>query len=248
MFKRGWKQADATVVVARNYVATADNLAGHDSHSDLVVEVHPSDEPAFRAETSIHYLGFKLHERRMTPPTVGETIRVEYRPKNHEVKVLLDETHDRRAIKHAEDDEFQAALAAPVGASAPAAATSVISDPPPILVQSDGDAAPVEVATHALDPSFGGAAGILARGAPCRATLLAVVPMPGRKTSTGEDATGLVLAVTAESGEMFQAQIGMYVPPAALARLAPGADLPGRTLPSEHNDAVAIDWNAFLAG
>jgi hypothetical protein len=67
----------------------------------------------------------------------------------------------------------------------------------------------------------------------------------GQKTSTGEDATGLVLSVTIPGLDPYQAQVGMYVPPAALALLAPGIELPGKAL-TGNNDAVAIDWTAFL--
>lgn len=55
MFHRGWKEADATVIVARDYVSTAENIAGLDSSSDVVVEVHPEGDDAFRAEAHISY-------------------------------------------------------------------------------------------------------------------------------------------------------------------------------------------------
>jgi hypothetical protein len=109
---------------------------------------------------------------------------------------------------------------------------------------SDGEE-PVEVTSHPIDPAVGGAAGIRANGVPCRATVLAVVPLTGHKTSAGEDATGLVLSVTIEDHPPFQAQTGMYVPPAAMPRLAPGVELVGKAIVG-HNDAVAIDWNAFM--
>jgi hypothetical protein len=270
MFRRGWKQADATVIVARNYVSTADGAAGMDSSSDLVVEVHPDDGEAFRAEVKISYLGFNLKQRRMSPPAVGDTMRVEYDPKSHDVKVLPDEAHDRKAIGKQKDDDFKAALNAPVGSAAPmsgdvaaalqraglgdlldgatvsagAHGETVIETAPQVLVQSDGEE-PVAVPSHALDPTFGGAAGILANGVPCSAVVLAVIPLPGQKTSTGEDATGMVMSVTIPGFDPFQAQTGMYVPPAALARLGPGAELPAKTI-TGNNDAVAIDWDAFL--
>jgi hypothetical protein len=53
-------------------------MAGMDSSSDLVVEVHPDDGESFRAEVKISYLGFNFKQRRMSPPEVGDTIRVEY--------------------------------------------------------------------------------------------------------------------------------------------------------------------------
>jgi hypothetical protein len=271
MFRRGWKEADATVIVARNYVSTADGLAGKDSSSDLVVEVRPTDGEPFRAEAKISYLGINLEQRRMTPPAVGDTIRVEYDAKSHDVKVLLDETHDRRLIEQHKNDSFQAALDAPIGSAPPldggvaealqraglgsllegATVTrgehgeTVVQSAPEVLVQSDGEQ-PVAVRSHALDPAVGGAAGILASGVPCTAVVLAVIPLPGQKTSMGEDATGMVMSVTIPGFDPFQAQAGMYVPPAALSRLAAGSLLTGKAMPGMH-DAVAIDWNAFLA-
>jgi hypothetical protein len=261
------------VIVARNFVSTAADLAGKDSKSELVVEVHPDgDDEPFRAEVTLSYLGFNLKQRRMSPPEVGDILRVEYDPKDHDVKVLVDESHDRKAIAKHKDDAFQAALDAPVGSAPPmnddvtkalqqaglgdllggATISSgrpgeiVIETAPQVFVQSDGEA-PVAVTAHAMDPSVGGAAGILANGVPCRATVLAVVPLPGQKTSLGEDATGLVMSVRIPGHAPFQAQTGAYVPPAALARLTAGSEVVGTALPGV-NDAVVIDWNAFLSG
>jgi hypothetical protein len=123
---------------------------------------------------------------------------------------------------------------------------TVIEEAPTVFVQSDGEA-PVEVTSHAMDPTVGGLAGILTNGVPCRATVLAVIPLAGQKTSAGEDATGLVLSVTIADQAPFQAQTGMYVPSAALDRLAAGDELDGKALAGK-NDAVAIDWNAYLGG
>lgn len=67
----------------------------------------------------------------------------------------------------------------------------------------------------------------------------------GPSAATGEDATGMVMSVTIPGFDGFQAQSGMYVPPAALSRLTPGVELAGKAMPGT-NDAVAIDWNAFL--
>lgn len=259
------------MIVARNYVSTAADMAGMDSHSDLIIEVHPDGDDAFRAEAKISYLGLNFQQRKMTPPDVGDTIRVEYDPKDHDVKVLLDATHNRKAVAKETDAAFRAALNAPVGSAPPmradvaralesaglgdlldgatigpgGAIENVITTPPQVFVQSDGEE-PVALPTHAVDPSVGGAVGILANGVACRATVLAVIPLPGQKVSTGEDATGLVMLVSVAGQAPYQAQTGAYVPPAALAILAPGDELEGKTMPGI-NDAVAIDWNAFLS-
>jgi hypothetical protein len=206
MFGRGWKEADATVIVARNFVSTAADIAGLDSKSELVIEVHPEGGEPFRTEAKISYLGLNLKQRRMSPPEVGDTIRVEYDPKSHDVKVLFDEAHDRKALAKEKDNSFQAALNAPVGSAAPMnddvakalqraglgdmldGATigpgghvdRVIQTAPQVFVQSDGEE-PVPLETHAMDPSVGGAAGILANGVPCRATMLASSPFRARR-------------------------------------------------------------------
>ena len=271
MFGRGWKQANATVIVARNFVSTGSATAGVDSHSELVIEVHPEKGEPFRAEAKISYLGLNMKQRKMTPPAVGDTILVEYDPKSHDVKVLYDETHDRKAQAKEKDAAFQAALNAPIGSAAPmnpdvvralqsaglgdmldgatvgedGTINTVITTEPQVFVQSDGED-PVPLRTQPMDPSIGGAAGIMATGLPCRATVLAVIPLPGQKTSTGEDATALVMSVTIAGQAPFQAQTGLHVPPAALAMLAPGAEVEGKVL-ADNNNAVAIDWNAFLA-
>jgi hypothetical protein len=122
---------------------------------------------------------------------------------------------------------------------------AVIETDPTVFVLSDGEL--VEVTSHAIDPSIGGAAGIRANGVPCRAIVLAIIPLTGQRTSAGEDATGLVLSVTVDGQDAFQAQTGMFVPPAAMPRLAPGVELVGKAIVG-HNDAVVIDWNAFMNG
>jgi hypothetical protein len=96
-----------------------------------------------------------------------------------------------------------------------------------------------------MHPSVGSVAGILANGVVCRATVLAIIPLPGQKTSAGEDATGLVLSVTIAGQAPFRARTSMYVPAAALDRLAPGDELDGKALPGT-NDAVVINWNTYL--
>jgi hypothetical protein len=69
MFGRGWEDAQATVVAADN----------------LVLEVHPESQPAFRARATIRMLGMKL--RRVVPPNVGDIVQVRFDPKSREVKV-----------------------------------------------------------------------------------------------------------------------------------------------------------------
>jgi hypothetical protein len=102
-----------------------------------------------------------------------------------------------------------------------------------------------EAAIHALDPSIGGSAGLLTSGVPCRAVLLAVLPIDA-KTSGGEDATGLILSVTVIGQPPHQAHVGVHVPPEAHHLLVAGRDLPARATADGVN-SVAIDWPAALA-
>jgi hypothetical protein len=53
------------------------------------------------------------------------------------------------------------------------------------------------------------------------------------------------MLVTVPCLDPYQSQTGTYVPPAALALLAPGAELTGKAIVGT-NDAVVIDWSAFL--
>ena len=71
MFGRGWEDAQATVVAADN----------------LVLEVHPTNQPAFRARATIRMLGMKL--RRVVPPHVGDVVDVRFDPKSREVRVAM---------------------------------------------------------------------------------------------------------------------------------------------------------------
>lgn len=55
------------------------------------------------------------------------------------------------------------------------------------------------------------------------------------------------MSVTTPGQASFQDQTGAYVPPEALSRLTPGSAHVGKALPGITH-AVAIDWDAFLAG
>jgi hypothetical protein len=102
-----------------------------------------------------------------------------------------------------------------------------------------------EAAIHALHPTIGGSAGLLTIGVPCRAVLLAVLPLDA-KTPAGEDATGLILSVTIVGLPPQQVQVGVYVPPEAHHLLVAGRDLPGRATP-DAVESISIDWPAALA-
>jgi hypothetical protein len=102
-----------------------------------------------------------------------------------------------------------------------------------------------EAAIHALHPTIGGNAGLLTSGVPCRAVLLAVLPLDAQ-TPAGEDATGLVLSVTIVGQPPHQLQVGVHVPPDARQLLVAGRDLPARAT-ADGVESVTIDWPAALA-
>lgn len=102
-----------------------------------------------------------------------------------------------------------------------------------------------EAAIHALHPTLGGNAGLLTTGVPCRAVLLAVVPLDAQ-TPAGEEATGLILSVTIVGQPPYQARVGVHVPPAARHLLVAGRDLPAVAV-LDGVESVMIDWPAALA-
>jgi hypothetical protein len=105
----------------------------------------------------------------------------------------------------------------------------------------------VEVPTHASPVK---APEILARGKPCRATLVLSTPL-GQRNDAGLDVMGLVFTVAAGGSEPYQAQIGVGVPRDAMPLLFPGSELPARALeewlrnPSPP-DMVTVDWAAAI--
>jgi hypothetical protein len=128
------------------------------------------------------------------------------------------------------------------------------TDPPPTVDPDAGSvtiATPtgsVDVPTHASPLKAGD---ILARGTPCRAELLMSTPL-GQKNEHGLEVMGLVFTVTVDSGESYQAQIGVGVPDEAMPLLVPKADLPARALASWTRDPappdlVTIDWDTAIA-
>ncbi|MEP7021281.1 MAG: hypothetical protein ABI808_11550 [Pseudonocardiales bacterium] len=241
MFAREWHEAPATVIVAQNYQSQNENTSGRPSHSDLVLEIHPADQPSFRAQATIQMLGLHLDLHHYLPPQPGETVHVRFTDE-HQVEVLLDDAHDRRVLERSQSDAFQAALQAPVGSGLGATATP--DDPASIRVATaDGLQ---DVPLSRADPALGGSAGILREGVQCHAIVLAAFPL-GQQTSAGQDATGLVLEVSVPGEQPFQAQIGIYVPPEAAHLLTSGTVLPARAVQGDLN-AVTIDWAAAAAG
>jgi hypothetical protein len=93
------------------------------------------------------------------------------------------------------------------------------------------------------------AAQILQEGAPCTVEVLAVIPMD-QVTSEGP-ATGLILTVHRDGVPEYVAQVGTFIPPAAVAKVIVGATLPARWvpgpgLPTDVN-LVIPDWAAIAA-
>jgi hypothetical protein len=121
------------------------------------------------------------------------------------------------------------------------------SEPPaaPIILESDDGT----TQTLETNRSTYTAAQILREGSPCTVEVLAVIPMDQR-TSEGP-ATGLILTVHRDGMPGYQAQVGTFIPPAAIAKVVVGATLPARWvpgpgLPTDVN-LVIPDWAAIAA-
>jgi hypothetical protein len=108
-------------------------------------------------------------------------------------------------------------------------AIDLANAPPTVTVQREG----------------GGAADVLARGAPVRAVIIATQPM-GMKNPEGVDIHAFILTVLQDGQAPRQAKVGNPVPPEAVPLLFNGANLPAKVLPEEP-EGVVIDWTAALA-
>ncbi|HEY4346839.1 MAG TPA: hypothetical protein VGM80_04560 [Gaiellaceae bacterium] len=136
----------------------------------------------------------------------------------------------------------------PIPAAPSDAASDGVSDPLAGAVTIATPDGPVEVPTHASPIK---APEILARGIPCRATILLSTPLGGRNDA-GLDLIGIVFSIPTGGGESYQAQIGLGVPAEAMPLLYPTSELPAKALPDwiqdpAPPDLVTIDWEAALA-
>lgn len=132
-----------------------------------------------------------------------------------------------------------------------------VPPPPGGLAGSAGDPAPPTInlvsddgTQQELKTNRGSVtqADLLRDGQPCTVQVLASFPL-GQLTQDGHPATALVLQVTRDGVAPYQAQVGLYVPPAAAAMVVPGAQLPGRWLPGPglptDVNLVTIDFPAL---
>lgn len=115
MLGRDWQDAEALVIASEQYTASGGDAAGMNSSVHMVLEVQPSGAEPFRTSLKVNQLGFNLKNRRFAAPNVGERIPVQFDPKSHKVKVVIDEAHDARTVKKGQDDAWQAMVDAPVG-------------------------------------------------------------------------------------------------------------------------------------
>jgi len=127
---------------------------------------------------------------------------------------------------------------------APEPADGAAAPPPKIVLTSD-DGTQQEVKT---EKGVYTTADLLARGLPCTLEVLAAFPL-GQLTQAGRPATGIILQVHREGVAPYQAQAGLYVPPAATSIVVPGAKVPGKWMPGPGlpTDAnlVTIDFPAL---
>jgi hypothetical protein len=120
------------------------------------------------------------------------------------------------------------------------------TEPPAAIILETPDG---EQHTLTTNRSTYTAAQILQEGSPCTVEVLAVIPMD-QSTSEGP-ATGLILTVHRDGVPEYQAQVGTFIPPAAVAKVVVGATLPakwvpGPGLPTDVN-LVIPDWAAIAA-
>ena len=122
------------------------------------------------------------------------------------------------------------------------------TEPPPapiILVSDDGTEQVLKTNKGTYTT-----AEILATGSPCTVDVLAVFPL-NQLTAAGQPATAMILTVHRDGVAEYQAQIGTYIPEAAVAKVVEGATLPakwipGPGLPTDVN-LVVPDWAAIAA-
>lgn len=116
---------------------------------------------------------------------------------------------------------------------------------PIILVSDDGTEQ-----TLKTSKSIYTAAEILEQGSPCTVDVLAVFPL-NQLASNGAPATGLILTVHRAGAAEYQAQIGLHIPDAAVAKVVVGATLPARWVPgpglSTDVNLVSPDWPLIAA-
>jgi hypothetical protein len=120
------------------------------------------------------------------------------------------------------------------------------AEPPSAIILETPDG---EQHTLTTNRSTFTAAQILQEGSPCTVEVLAVIPMD-QSTSEGP-ATGLILTVHRDGVPEYQAQVGTFIPPGAVAKVVVGATLPakwvpGPGLPTDVN-LVIPDWAAIAA-
>jgi hypothetical protein len=120
------------------------------------------------------------------------------------------------------------------------------TEPPAAIVLQTEDG---EKHTITTNRSTYTAAQILQEGAPCTVEVLAVIPMD--QTTSEGPATGLILTVHRDGVPEYQAQVGTFIPAAAVGKVVVGATLPARWvpgpgLPTDVN-LVIPDWAAIAA-
>jgi len=190
MFARGWEDATATVIAARNFNSVGLHHAGMPLYSDLVLEVHPAASAPFRVQLQVKIQNALDEMRFFIPPRVGDTLNVSFDPKGSKVKVRMDPAHDRRVQNRVAEDRLAQALHAPAGepASTEPATGSVEAQlaaagiDPAALVRAGIDPATLAGATMTV----GGRTTQLGGDAPAAAAQPGVPVLPGGSISPGD--------------------------------------------------------------
>ena len=124
MFGHSHQPAQATVLYVQDVTGTFEDE--HHVKMEFVLEVHPANGQAFRAQTTHHFLRWRPY------PQVGDVVTVKYHPSSRAVALELkdDLRYGEKGLKHQQQSQRQAAqarrnalLAAPPG-TPPASATA----------------------------------------------------------------------------------------------------------------------------
>ena len=190
----------------------------------VTVRVVPLDGSAPYV-ASCHHPIPQVYLPQMSTPGAAVAVRVDPEdPQN----IALDLSHD---------------VPPPPGGEA-ATAGGDADEPPTITLVSD-DGTEQELTTNQASVTM---ADILRDGQPCTLEIQAVFPL-GQNTQAGLPATAIIMQVTRDGVAPYQAQVGIYLPPAAAQIVVVGAQLPGKWiqgpgLPTDVNLAT-IDFPAL---
>jgi len=254
-FGEQWIKAEGLVVASREIGSKALGTW----REEWVVEVHAQDGQAFRSP-----IKWPFADRDFFPVSVGETIKIEYNPKNHDLRWdksdprtnMLAKTPD--AEKERQDQAFDDALTGRTPVATPAAPAADGKTGLEFQFAADGSPAPGQiqnvvgaVISGQMRTIRGKADELLATGTHGTAVITSASPLgktvrdinPNADPSRLNDPMWLFTVEVSVAGENpFPAVFGHRVPLTKLASIAPGVRLAVAVNMANRNNEVAIDW------